>query len=221
MNKHNRKKRNHTTMERSIASSEAINPNNAVEPKWKDLLFHPLIYKSKSTRTIDFESIQIPFLIRENRIYMIMFMDGFGDISIYTECIEADPEKPSETYRDALYLMKECFEIQQLTGTRYYFGHLDSSLEHYLYALQLFIDRNILTKERAMEIIEELGFNADDMIKTKQSVVSDIEQTEQQKMAAKEWAFVNEIITKFIISIMTSTDEGNEATNDGTDSQMP
>lgn len=60
MNKHNRKKRNHTTMERSIASSEAINPNNAVEPKWKDLLFHPLIYKSKSTRTIDFESIQIP-----------------------------------------------------------------------------------------------------------------------------------------------------------------
>lgn len=179
----------------------------------KDLMFRPLIYKSSSNTQVNFDHIVVPFLIKDNLTFMMMFMDGCGNTSVYTECYEMDPEKPSDTYRDAMQLMKECLEIEQLTGTEYYFGKLDKALERYLYAMQLFIDKNIITKEHAIEIIKELGIESEAMESASESVANKITETKMREARMYEKArartTAGDIILKFL-SDMLGMDNDND-----------
>lgn len=188
------------------------------EKPFKDLLFRPTIFKGRPNSTVDFDHITVPFAIRDDRIFMIMFMDGCGDLSVYTEMCEADPEKPSETYRDAMPLMKECLEMEKLTGTEYYFGHLDKALERYLYAMQLFIDKGIIKKDRALEIVQELGIGTADMMHASRSVSLDIAKAKvrEDRMhgMAGERDMADSIMADFIMSVLTR-DSGDSPADDG------
>lgn len=191
------------------------------EKPFKDLLFRPTIFKGRPNSTVDFDHITVPFAVRDNRVFMIMFMDGCGDLSMYTEMCEADPEKPSETYRDAIPLMKECLEMEKLTGTEYYFGHLDKALERYLYAMQLFIDKKIIEKDRALEIVKELGIGTTDMAHASISVEQDIMKAkmreDRMRGMAGERDIADSIMTDFIISILNNgkNDDGQAEDKDG------
>lgn len=174
----------------------------------KELLFHPMIYRSGHTagKTVDFENMHVPFLVKDNLVFQMMFMSGCGGPSVYVECIEMDPDMPSETYRDAMLLMRECLDVEKRTGTEYYFGHLDKGLEYYTYGLQLLIDRGFLEKEHAVTLIRELGLDTDDMFRASLSVSQDIgearEREEQMRGEAGTRKTVNDIMTRFILSIL-------------------
>lgn len=185
---------------------------NMAEKPLKELLFHPLMYKSSSgERAIDFEHIVVPFYIKGNLVFMLMFMDGCGSTSAYVECYDTDPEKPSETYKDAIPLMHECLEIEQHIGVEYYFGKLDKSLERYLYGMQLCINKEFLSKEQALEMIKELGMTDDDMAIASQSVADAIEESFQKEARMRREASVrssvNDMILEFLMSITENKKE--------------
>lgn len=206
--KNNKRNNNQQVKNTPITSQKIPGPEEIQEydTPIKDLLFRPLIYKSGSDRTVDFEHIRVPFLIKDNRVFMLTFIDGCGSMSVYIECYETDPEKPYDSYRDAIPLMKECLEVEQLTGTEYYFGKLDKLLEQYLYAMQLFIDKNIATKEQAVEIIKELGIESEAMADASQTVTYKIEEEKmreaQMRGEVRARAAAGNMILNFLSDIL-------------------
>lgn len=219
--KNNKRNNNYQTKQVNAATASQKIPGpeevQAGDIPIKDLLFRPLIYKSGSDSVVEFDHIKVPFLIKDNLVFMILFMGGCGGTSAYTECYEMDPEKPSNSYRDAIPLMKECLEIEQLTGIEYYFGKLDKGLERYLYAMQLFIDKKITTKEHVIEIIKELGIESERMEEASQSVACKIAEEKmsmsQMRGEARTRAAAGEIILKFLSDILSGEDNNTE-TND-------
>lgn len=181
-----------------------------MEPLFKELLFRPLIYKPSSGTTIDFDHIMVPFMMKDGLVFMMMFMDSCGGLSAYTECCEADPEKPSTQYRDAMGLMKECLEIERLTGTEYYFGKLDKALERYLYSMQLFVDKGILDADSALEIVKELEVDAETVEKASRSVEIKIGEARMREEdiygKPKARAAAGDIMMKFVMSILGMDD---------------
>lgn len=205
-----RKCNRHTNMENKPITSQHIpGPDDLInsEKPLQDLLFRPMIYKKNSESSpVDFDHIVVPFKIQENRVFMIAFMSSLGDTSVYTECYEMDPKKPCSLYRDAMSLMRECLKMEKLTGAEYYFGKLDKALKHYLYTIQLFIDRKLLDREQALAVIKELDVNTDDIIEASQSVTESIAEAQirQEQMIGETRArsAANRIITDFITSVL-------------------
>lgn len=202
-----RKRRNHKpNNNKAIVSHQALISGQASEESAEELLFKPIVYKTSSVdKTVDFENLKIPFLIKDNLVFMMTFVDCCG-LSVYVTCHEMNPKNPIDSYRNALPIIKECLKVEKLTGTEYYFGKLDKALEHYLYALRLFIDKDILTKEKALELVKELGVGDDDIEQASNSVKYDIEKSRMRdarmivETKAKDAAA--EMMMKFISSII-------------------
>lgn len=217
MSKPNRKRNRNHNHRQDVApvTSQPVSSPYSKEEKGEpigELLFKPVIYgSSRSERTIDFEHINVPFLIKDNLVFMLMFMDSCGDLSVYTECYEADPKEPLGSYRDGMQLMRQCLEIEQQTGVAYYFGKLDNALKHYLYAMQLLVDKGFLSRGQAVEIVKELGVEADDMEQASQTVGDDIKESiirnERMRGEARARANAGSIMTRFLRDILGRNSE--------------
>lgn len=178
----------------------------------RKVLFRPLIFNNSSGRTIDFEHIQIPFLLKGSHLYTVMFLDSCGDTSIYTECYELENGNPFESYKDATELMKEVLEVEKTTGIPYYFGKIDKALETYLYGLQLFVDKEMLDRDKAVELARDLGFDTEAMLDMHQAVSDRIEETmkrrEQRMLERKEQKTAADIMMQFLSDITKAGEEG-------------
>lgn len=213
MSKRNRKR----TMNNRVypaASSEPVSTKAEPKKSANDLLFRPLFYKRTRDQEVQFEYMRIPFLIKDNRTFMLSFSDGCGDTSIYTEMYVTDPGEPVGSFEDHMEIMKECLEIEKLTGVTYHYGKLDKAVQEYLYGLQLFVDRKIMTKEQALALAGDLGFDIDDIMAACQSVSDDLEKSKMRynrmNRDAKARQVANEAMTKFIMSMLSGEEEKKE-----------
>lgn len=175
----------------------------------QDVLFRPCLYeRGDSDLTVDFEHMMVPFMLNGNRLFSMLFMDGIG-VSAYIECHELGKSGRLRGRMDGTDLVKECMEVEKLTGAPYYFGKLDKCVEYYLYAMQLFMDRNILSKQRALEILAEFGFAAGDMASAKDHVEAEIEKSKEyearSKAEAKNREKAGDAMMKFVTDILASS----------------
>lgn len=218
MSRPNRKRnRNNTPIaQQRILSPQEVKEKAAVinEKPLRELLFHPLIYKTSTHRSIDFDNMIIPFLIKETRVFFLSFMNGCGDVSVYTQCYIENPDEPSESYQDAMTLMRECLEVERLTGTDYYFGKLDKALEHYLYALQLFVDKDLLSKEAALDLVKELGAGDQDMEAASFIVSQRMEDAKirdaEMRAEARARSEAGDILMNFLLSMLQKDEPETE-----------
>lgn len=203
-----RNRNNIPIAQQRILSPQEVKEKAAIidEKPLRELLFHPLIYKASTHRSIDFDNMIIPFLIKETRVFFLSFMNGCGDVSVYTQCYIENPDEPSELHQDAMTLIRECLEVERLTGTDYYFGKLDKALEHYLYALQLFVDKDLLSKEAALDLVKELGTSDQDMETAALIVSQRMEDAKirnaEMRAEARARSDVGDILMNFLLSIL-------------------
>lgn len=157
--------------------STPVQESKITGPPAESLLFKPCT--SQTHGTMEFECIFVPFLFKDGRMFVLYFIDGCGDLSVYIKCYAQDPKEPLGSYMDGTADMKACLEMQELTGVEYYFGKLNKAVQNYLYALQLFVDKEIMSADTALSLIETLGFNPDRMR-------AEAEHVEQMLETAKE-----------------------------------
>lgn len=217
MSRPNRKRNQKTLVaQQRILSPQEVKKKAAVidEKPLRELLFHPLIYKTSTHRNIDFDNMIIPFLIKETRVFFLSFMDGCGDVSVYTQCHIENPDEPNELYQDAMTLMRECLEVEKLTGTDYYFGKLNKALEHYLYALQLFVDKDLLSKEAALDLVKELGATDQDMENAAVIVSQRMEDAKirdaKMRAEARVRSEAGDILMNFLLSMLQKDESDTE-----------
>lgn len=218
MSRPNRKRnRNNAPLaQQRILSPQEVKEKAAIidEKPLRELLFHPLIYKTSTHRNIDFDNMIIPFLIKETRVFFLSFMNGLGDASVYTQCYIEDPDSPSKSHEDVIVLMRECLEVQKLTGTDYYFGKLNKALEHYLYALQLFVDKDLLSKEAALDLVKELGATDQDMENAAVIVSQRMEDAKirdaKMRAEAKVRSEAGDILMNFLLSMLQKDESDTE-----------
>lgn len=205
MNRRKRKKAGHASLQTSMQCSEKI-PTDAVPAE--SLLFHPVISRSGGwDRHIDFENINIPFQIRDNIMFQLLFISGCGDNSVYLKAVKLNPDRLIHEHQDAIPLMKACLEMEQLTGVTYYFGHLQSAVKQYLYALQLFTACKILTKEQAISLAETLGYDTEEMKQASETVSQDMEQTRIKRAEMRRKAEVQTTAAGLMLDFLNSMKE--------------
>lgn len=148
MNKRQKKKCNNTP----IATQKIQNGILA-----EDLLYRPITYDTKSDMTLDFDHIRVPFKIQGEKLFLIAFMDSC-DLSVYLECLPLK-EGMLSGYCDMSADMKECLEVQEIMGIEYYFGHLNNVYNHYMYVLNILVNKGLINNEKSLELIRDVGFD--------------------------------------------------------------
>lgn len=214
--KRNRNNRPVQNVTPSVAVTPPVDMTVDTEEPIKNLLFRPLIYRANSSgydRTIDFEHLLVPFMIKDNKVFLLMFMDSCGrGTNIYTECYEMDPDQPCTSYRDGMSHMKECLDVERLTGTQYYFGHLDKAVDRYLYAMQLFVNKGILEEEKAVELVTELDATKEDMHMIFMSIDNNVTENKIHSFSsqAQQEQESDDGLTTFLMHLMSTGNADNE-----------
>lgn len=122
----------------------------------KELLYRPISHDSKD-HALDFDYIMIPFQIQNNKLFVLQIMHSCTT-SIYLEYLPLKDGKLSG-YRDITADMKECFQMQETTGVEFYFGKLNNAYNHYMYVLNILLEKNIIDKETAKGLIKDIDFD--------------------------------------------------------------
>lgn len=177
-----------------------IKPGN--DEKVRDMMFKPMIYTNK-TGTIDFDYLRIPFLVKNDLLFIISIMDGCGlDISAYVECHNMKTTDMFDSYENGLPVIKECLSVQRMTDMPYYFNHLDKMLQRYMYALELFIRKDIMKKEQAITIVKELGFDENDVIIASNNVKDSIDKKQRQDIERRRKDAMGDMMLSFVSNLL-------------------
>lgn len=182
-------------------------------PPAETMLFKPVMHKSSSEH-LDFDYIYVPFLFKNDRMFILSFMDGIGDLSVHTQCEVQKPEEPNERYMDVTDLIKDCLEVQEITGVEYYFGRLNKAVCNYLYALRLLANKKIIDEEKAIALAGELGFDMKQMKENAQRAEWNLKEAERrhaERMGKQEEKHVGDAVMEFVANILGfNKDEDDE-----------
>lgn len=144
----------------------------------KNMLFKPVSYQSRGN--LGFDHLMVPFRVDKEKVFALAFMDSC-ELTVYIECFTLDKNGILSGYDDMSAHMKECLEMQEALGVPYYFGKLDKTFNQYLYALQIFINKGFLDKEKAIELIKDIGFDPERIQECVAAVEAEIEKGKEQR----------------------------------------
>lgn len=202
------RKPNMSKTETVIARQELPEATTALSAK--DLLFKPLGYNiNSSDQVIDFDHIRVPFKITDSNVFLLSFMDSCN-VSVYIECHKMTSDDSFSNYMDLSESMKQCLEVQEFMGVEYYFGKLNKTLDRYLYALQLFVDKGILDADAAMDLISNFGFDTEKMKSAIQSVNNELQVTRERlamlRNGAEDRKPAGDMIIEFLTGLLAGAD---------------
>lgn len=133
-------------------------------------------------------------------------LDSCGDMTLYTEMWGVG-SKWMDGFEDALPAIRDCLEVQKMTGVQYYLEKVDRAVEKWLYALQLLADKGLLEKERALELARELGMAEKAMADARTAIDMKIEQARQRRDALKASPSASESMMAFLEQMGTAKEE--------------
>ena len=107
-----------------------------------------------------------------------------------------------DSYENGLPVIKECLSVQRMTDMPYYFNHLDKMLQRYMYALELFIRKDIMKKEQAITIVKELGFDENDVIIASNNVKDSIDEKQRQDIERRRKDVMGDIMLSFVSNLL-------------------
>ena len=127
-------------------------------------------------------------------------------MALYTEMWGVG-SKWMDGFEDALPAIRDCLEVQEMTGVQYYLEKVDRAVGKWLYALQLLADKGLLEKERALELARELGMAEKAMADARTAIDMKIEQARQRRDALKASPSASESMMAFLEQMGTAKEE--------------
>lgn len=183
-------------------------------------MFHPIMHSSSmGTGSPDFD-IHVPFLVKGGNVFLLHFMDSCGDMTLYTEMWGVG-SKWMDGFEDALPAIRDCLEVQEMTGVQYYLEKADRAVEKWLYTLQLLADKGLLEKERALELARELGMAEKAMADARMVIDMKIEQARQRRNALKTSPSASESMMAFLEQMGAAKEEDGGTVQESRQESVP
>jgi hypothetical protein len=205
MNSRSRKKKQNGGMAMAVVQPEPVGMKKE-RLSLDEAMFHPIMHSSSmGTGSPDFD-IHVPFLVKGGNVFLLHFMDSCGDMALYTEMWGVG-SKWMDGFEDALPAIRDCLEVQEMTGVQYYLEKVDRAVGKWLYALQLLADKGLLEKERALELARELGMAEKAMADARTAIDMKIEQARQRRDALKASPSASESMMAFLEQMGTAKEE--------------
>lgn len=219
MNNRSRKKKRNGGMAMTVVQPEPVGMKKE-RLSLDEAMFHPIMHSSSmGTGSPDFD-IHVLFLVKGGNVFLLHFMDSCGDMALYTE-MWGIGSKWMDGFEDALPAIRDCLEVQEMTGVQYYLEKVDRAVGKWLYALQLLADKGLLEKERALELARELGMAEKAMADARTAIDMKIEQARQRSNALKASPSASESMMAFLEQMGTAEEEDGGTVQESVPSAAP